>query len=303
MARPVGAIFGAVLSAATIVDEVAGDGGNRRFVVRLEEDGALVESVLYRGDTLCVSSQVGCGVRCPFCASGAHGVARNLSLEELLAQRALVEARIARPLARLTVSGSGEPLHNHEAVSALVERCRLDCPASLTTTGAPLHHLARWLAPDGPRHNGLTISVHAGTEEVRARMVPKGPALAPLFALLADAIPRASARRRKKTALAYLVIAGENDHDDELDAFAARARPLDLFVHLYAYNAVPTSAHRGVTRARYEAIYARLTAAGLRVRMSSQARLEDNGGCGTLVALRGSRTGLDTSAEERCVTS
>jgi 23S rRNA (adenine2503-C2)-methyltransferase len=72
-------------------------------------------------------------------------------------------------------------------------------------------------------------------------------------------------------------------------------------VHLYAYNPVPTSAHRGVSRARYEEIYARLTGAGLRVRMSSQARLEHNGGCGTLVALRGSRSGR--APEERCVTS
>jgi 23S rRNA (adenine2503-C2)-methyltransferase len=290
-----------VSTAATIVDEITGDGGNRRFVVRLEADGALVESVLYRGDTLCVSSQVGCGVRCPFCASGAQGVARNLSLEEMLAQRALAESRTGRPLVRLTVSGSGEPLHNHDAVSALVERCRLACPASVTTTGSPLHHLARWLAPDGPRHNGLTISVHAGTEAVRARMVPKGPALGPLFTLLAAALPEASARRRKKIALAYLAIAGENDQDEELDAFAARARPLGLFVHLYAYNPVPTSAHRGVSRARYEAIYARLTGAGLRVRMSSQARLEDNGGCGTLVALRG--TVRARTPEQPCVTS
>ncbi|MBX7196300.1 MAG: radical SAM protein [Sandaracinaceae bacterium] len=276
-----------MISAGSIEREVASPGGNRRFVIRLAADGAVVESVLYRGDTLCVSSQVGCGVRCPFCASGAHGVARSLGLEELLAQRALVEARMDRLLARVALSGSGEPLHNHEAVSAFVELCRERTPASLTTTGAPLHHLARWLAPDGPRHNGLTISVHAGTEATRARLVPKGPALAPLFALLAERIPQTSGRRRKKTALAYLVIAGENDGDEELAAFAALARPLRLFVHLYAYNAVPTSAHRGVDRPRYEAIYARLVREGLRVRMSSEARTEDNGGCGTLVAVRG----------------
>lgn len=273
-------------SVASIEREVASPGGNRRFVVRLA-DGAVVESVLYRGDTLCVSSQVGCGVRCPFCASGADGVARNLRLEELFAQRDLVAAESGQPIKRVTVSGSGEPLHNHEAVAAFVDACRDATPASLTTTGAPLARLAEWLAPGGPRHNGLTISVHAGTEAVRARLVPKGPALTPLFALLNDAIPRASHKRRKKIALAYLVIEGENDGDAELDAFASLARPLGLFVHLYAYNPVPTSAHRGVDRARYEAIYARLVARDLRVRMSSKARTEDNGGCGTLVALRG----------------
>lgn len=277
-------------SAASIEREVASPGGNRRFVVRLAADGAVVESVLYRGETLCVSSQVGCGVRCPFCASGAQGLARNLTLEELMAQRALVEGVIGKPLSRVTVSGSGEPLHNSDAVRAFVEAVHLESPASLTTTGAPLHRLAQWLAATGaPPHNGLTISVHAGTEATRARLVPKGPALGPLFGVLQEAVPQLSGRRRKKIALAYLAIEGDNDHDAELDAFAALAQPLGLFVHLYAYNPVPTSAHRGVSRARYEAMYARLTAAGLRVRMSSRARTEDNGGCGTLVALRGHR--------------
>jgi 23S rRNA (adenine2503-C2)-methyltransferase len=278
-------------SGASIVHEVASEGGNRRFVVRLA-DGAEVESVLYRGDTLCVSSQVGCGVRCPFCASGAHGVARNLSVDELHAQHTLVASRLAAegcaPIVRLTVSGSGEPLHNDDAVRAFVGACHPRTPVSVTTSGAPLARLAWWIAPpsDGPFHNGLTISVHAGTETTRARLVPKGPALEPLFALLAREVPRASGRRRKKLALAYLCLEGVNDGDDEIDAFVSRARPLGLTVHLYAHNAVPTSPLRGVTRARYEAIYARMRAAGLAVRMSAQARLEANGGCGTLVALR-----------------
>jgi len=82
------------------------------------------------------------------------------------------------------------------------------------------------------------------------------------------------------------VIEEANDGDAELDAFAERARAIDVAVHLYAHNAVPTSTLRGVSRARYEAIYARLVERGLTVRMSSQARLEANGGCGTLVAIR-----------------
>jgi 23S rRNA (adenine2503-C2)-methyltransferase len=161
-------------------------------------------------------------------------------------------------------------------------------PASITTSGGPLARLEAWLTPppDGPLHNGITVSVHAGSDAVRARMVPHGPPLDALFDVLGARLPLLSRKRRKKVALAYLVLAGENDRDDELDAFAARARPLGLFVHLYAHNPVPTSTLGGVDRARYEAIYARLSAAGLKVRMSSQARLEPNGGCGTLVALR-----------------
>ncbi|MDQ3032354.1 MAG: radical SAM protein [Myxococcota bacterium] len=261
---------------------------NRRFVLRLH-DGAEVEAVLYRGDTLCISCQVGCAVRCPFCASGADGLQRPLELAEMIAQIERVEAE-GVALRGVTVSGIGEPLHNATAVEQLVSWCRdRATPASVTTSGGPTARLGAWLrdAPEHPfPHHGITISVHAGREPTRARLVPKGPPLAELFAAIEDALPAMSRRRRKKTALAYLLIEGENDDEGELDAFAARAAPLGLAVHLYALNPVPTSAMRGPARARYEAVYARLRASGLTVRMSSQARIEANGGCGTLVALR-----------------
>jgi len=99
-------------------------------------------------------------------------------------------------------------------------------------------------------------------------------------------VPQLSRSRRKKVALAYLLVAEQNDTDAEVAAFAERARPLGLHVHLYAHNPVPTSEHRGVSRDRYEEIYASLVGQGLRVHMSSQARIEANGGCGTLVVSR-----------------
>lgn len=255
---------------------------NQRWLVELR-DGARVECVLYRGDTLCVSSQVGCAVACPFCASGAHGLARPLSLEELSGQVTAVRA-LGHGVRRVTVSGVGEPLHNHVAVRAFLEFCREQrIGMSLTTSGGPVARLADWLhAP----HNGLTLSVHAGSEGMRARMVPKGPSLQALFELLEREIPRMTQRRRRKTALAYLVCGGLNDLADELAAFAALARPLAVPVHLYAYNEVSNSTFRRVSRADYEACYQQLVAAGLRVRMSSQARLEENGGCGRLLAAR-----------------
>jgi 23S rRNA (adenine2503-C2)-methyltransferase len=267
--------------------EVEASTFNRRFRVELA-DGAAVEAVHYRGDSLCVSSQVGCAVACPFCASGALGLARPLTSDELWGQVEHVRA-LGHEVVRVTVSGVGEPLHNHEQVRAFVARCaRERIAASLTTSGGPLVRLEQWLTLLA--HNGLTISVHAGREQTRARLVPKAPPLEPLFSLLAATAPKLSRGRRKKVALAFLLMAGENDCDEELDAFIARALPLRFPVHLYAYNAVPTSAHRAVSRARYEAVYARMRAAGLLVRMSSKARVEANGGCGTLVALRAARS-------------
>ncbi|HJL17114.1 MAG TPA: radical SAM protein [Sandaracinaceae bacterium LLY-WYZ-13_1] len=257
---------------------------NRRFAVRLE-DGATVEAVLYREDSLCVSCQVGCAVGCPFCASGANGLARPLSFEELVGQVEAVRA-LGAPLRRVTVSGVGEPLHNRHVLD-FVRWCReARLAPSLTTSGGPLERLRALIHA---HHNGVTVSVHAGTEATRAAAVPRGPALSPLFEALAEEVPRLSRSRQRKIALAYLLVAGLNDADAEVDAFVARARPLGLWTHLYAYNPVPTSEHAPVDRARYDAIYRRMSGAGLRVRMSCRARVEPNGGCGTLVALRPSR--------------
>jgi 23S rRNA (adenine2503-C2)-methyltransferase len=258
---------------------------NRRWLAALE-DGSRVECVLYRGDTLCVSSQVGCAVGCPFCASGARGLSRPLRLEELTGQVEAVRAR-GHDLRRVTVSGVGEPLHNHRAVRAFVDWCRSQrLGPSLTTSGGPLERLREWLHA---AHNGLTLSIHAGTEATRARMVPHAPTLGALFQTLAEELPRMTQRRKRKTALAYLLVAGANDGDGDIDAFIERAVPLGLRVHLYAYNPVPTSNYRRVDEGRYHAIFQRMVARGLRVAMSSQARIEGNGGCGTLVALHRNR--------------
>ena len=255
---------------------------NRRFRVVLA-DGASVEAVHYRGDSLCISSQVGCAVGCTFCASGAFGLARPLSDDELWQQLVLVRAQ-GLEVKRVTVSGVGEPLHNHRAVADFVLRCRRERIApSLTTSGGPIPRLVEWLALP---HNGLTLSVHAGTEPTRARLVPRGPTLNELRACLAAELPKLSRSRRKKVALAYLLVGDENDSDPELDAFTESFGGFGLSVHLYAFNPVPTNAHRALSRARYEAVYERLRAQGLSVRMSSQARVEANGGCGTLVALK-----------------
>jgi adenine C2-methylase RlmN of 23S rRNA A2503 and tRNA A37 len=94
---------------------------NERWSVRLH-DGARVECVLYRGDSLCISSQVGCAVGCPFCASGANGLARALALDELIGQVEAVRA-LGHVVARVTLSGVGEPLHNSENARAFVAYC------------------------------------------------------------------------------------------------------------------------------------------------------------------------------------
>ncbi|TPV94659.1 MAG: radical SAM protein [Myxococcales bacterium FL481] len=265
-----------------VLDDISGE-GNRRFRLGLR-DGAAVEAVVYGGDALCISSQVGCAVACPFCASGARGFGRNLELDELVGQVMTVRG-LVNGIVRVTVSGIGEPLHNHQRVVAFTEWARtVGLPVSLTTSGGPLARLRPWL--ELHPHRGLTISVHAGTEAVRAQMVPHGPSLTALFGVLGQTVPGLGRGRRRKVALAYLLMAGINDHEAEIDAFVERVRSLRLKLHLYAFNPVPTNDLEPASEARYQQIAARLRGDGFDVRRSSQARRRANGGCGTLVAAR-----------------
>ncbi len=255
---------------------------NTRFAVELD-DGAVVEAVVYRQHTLCVSSQVGCAVGCPFCASGSRGLLRNLTLDEMVAQ--VEQARSFEPsLQRITISGVGEPLHNATTVEAFLHWCRKQRLApSLTTSGGSADKLRHFI--DLP-HNGLTLSVHAGSEPTRRKLVPHGPALASVLDTVESCFPKLSRSRRRRLSLAYLLLEGWNDDPNETRAFAERARSIGASVYLYRLNPVAGSAFQPAREERYQQIVTAWRSAGLEVRRSSLARTEDNGGCGTLVAGR-----------------
>lgn len=192
-------------------------------------------------------------------------------------------ARQQQPdLRRVTISGVGEPLHNASTVEAFVLWCRDQALApSLTTSGGPLPTLRHFI--DLP-HNGLTISVHAGSEALRQQLVPHGPALDPLFHLVEEVFPRLSRSRQRRLSLAYLLIGGCNDGVEEARAFADRALRVGASVYLYRLNPVAGSCFAPATDDTYARTYETFRQVGLEVRRSSLARIEDNGGCGTLLA-------------------
>lgn len=254
---------------------------NKKILVPLS-DGLAVEAVYYGSGTLCVSSQVGCAVGCPFCASGARGLYRNLSPEELDRQLVIARQNGAEPR-RVTVSGIGEPLHNPAAVAAFIDRCRSrGLPVSLTTTGAPVATLSRFLRLP---HNGLMISLHAGTATVHRRLVLHGADFEALWALLGEELPRLSRRRRRKVGINYLLLAGINDAAGELLALAERLRPFpELTLHLLTCNPVPGSSFASPPPSSVDAAHRLLADSGVNVRRPNRWRIQAEGGCGTLAA-------------------
>lgn len=258
---------------------------NLRFLIPLE-DGLGVEAVYYGSGTLCLSSQAGCGVGCPFCASGAKGLLRNLTLAELQHQLSWVRNQGIHPRA-LTLSGIGEPLHNAEVVRQFLCSSQVaGLPVSLTTIGAPLGRLEEFLLL---AHNGLMLSLHAGLAATHRRLIPAGPDFGRLFALLNAIWPQLSRRRRRKIGINYLLLQGVNDSQQEMDALLERLRPFpELTLHLLSCNPVAGSSFVSPPAAMQQHWYQTLSAAGLHVRRPNRWRRQSLGGCGTLVARHGS---------------
>lgn len=252
---------------------------NVKFSVPLE-DGYSVEAVYYGSGTLCLSSQVGCAMACPFCLSGSKGLVRNLRLDELDLQVALA-ARKGYRFKRLTLSGIGEPLQNFETVRRFIEEKKKGTmPVSVTTTGRPLANLEKLLhAP----HNGLMLSVHAGTGATHRRLVPRGADLDQLWHTVAAAWQVLPRSRQRKIGINYLLLAGVNDTDRELEALAGRLiRFRGMTVHLLALN---ESRPCGLAPADTDAVaraHRLLRSRGINVRRANRWRRQPDGGCGTL---------------------
>jgi len=253
---------------------------NRLFLFELF-DGKRVEAVYYRGDTLCVSSQAGCAIGCPFCLSGKGGLLRNLSAEEIIGQYELLRDRLE--IKGIALAGIGEPLMNWEAVEyAFWHFKNLGLRVSFYTTGYPVKKLKELLRLP---HNGVSISVHSLRKEVRERLLPYAGSLESLIQTLREELSTMPLRKRKKISLAYLLLKGVNDTEEELKNFAMLVKSLGVSATLLRYNQTVGN-FKDVEDWEYERAFLLLKSYGIRVTLSTRFRKDPLGGCGTLVANR-----------------
>ena len=175
-------IFPNLLTAAT---EVTCDAGETRKTLWRAIDGATIESVVMRypqRNTVCISSQAGCGMACPFCATGQGGLTRNLSTAEILEQvraaAAVVRDDFGDRLSNVVFMGMGEPLANYVRVVDAVRRITDPPPSgfgisarSVTVSTVGLVPAIRKLA-DERLGVTLALSLHAPDDELRDTLVP-----------------------------------------------------------------------------------------------------------------------------------
>tara|TARA_B100000609_G_scaffold199511_1_gene203540 strand:- start:18908 stop:19810 length:903 start_codon:yes stop_codon:yes gene_type:complete len=249
---------------------------NKVIPIQLD-DGKVVEAVFYGSGTLCLSTQVGCVVGCPFCASGAKGFFRHLTFDEMMTQIE-VATNLCTP-ERITLSGIGEPLHNWDVTKQLIEDFAL--PVSVTTTGSPLKHLRKLLQLP---HNGVMLSLHSAIEATHKQLIPRGPSCEGLLQTLKEAWPTLSRNKKRKLGINYLLIDGINDSQQELDAMADVMRSFpEVTLHLLLCNTVEHATFRSPPDERLQEIHQFFRDQDIHCRRANSWRRKEDGGCGTLM--------------------
>jgi len=233
-----------------------------------------------KGATLCVSTQVGCPVRCPFCASGRDGLVRNLAAHEI--QEQYLHGRAVGPLARSVVMGIGEPLLNLANLCQALAFVRAEIGlgarrTTVSTVGFP-ERLDR-AAEEEPAFQ-LAISLHSPDDEQRWELVPAMHGV-PVAEVLA-AGDRWFARTGREVTYEYVLLGGTNDTPGHAERLAERLRGRRATVNLIPYNPVEGALYDRPGPRAAERFQAALTAAGVVATVRWSRGLESDAACGQL---------------------
>ncbi len=279
------------------------DGGTTRKTLWRLFDGALVESVLMRYPgrvTMCVSSQAGCGMACPFCATGQGGLQRNMSTAEIVEQvvsgaRALARGEVPGGPGRVSnvvFMGMGEPLANYRAVMGAVRRLTDPAPDGLgmsargvTVSTVGLVPRIRQLTEEGIPVT-LALSLHAPDDELRNELVPINTRFS-----VAESVEAAwdyARVTRRRVSIEYAMMRGINDQawradllGDVLNAYGDWGW---VHVNLIPLNPTPGSKWTASDPADEREFVRRLEAKGIPTTVRDTRGREIDGACGQLAA-------------------
>lgn len=272
-------------------ETVADNGGTRKWLFELA-GGALVETVLMdyaKRTTVCVSSQAGCALACTFCATGQAGFTRHLSAGEIVEQvvRAARAAREGgRRLGNVVFMGMGEPFANYDRVRAAIERLNNDLGLAarhLTVSTVGVVPGIERLAKD-PLQVNLAVSLHAGNDELRDRLVPINRRYP--IARLMEACAGYSAATGRRISFEWALIDSVNDRRSDSAELATLAKRLGAHVNLIPLNPTPGYPARGTGAEGVRAFRERLRAAGVNATVRQNRGTDIAAACGQLAATR-----------------
>ena len=273
--------------------------GASKLILRTEA-GWLIEAVILRLTTgrnaLCLSSQVGCAVKCSFCATGQMGMAQNLTASEILDQVVHANRVLAaegRRLRNLVFMGMGEPFHNEEhlqaAIDVLTDARSFDfAPERIVVSTVGIPEAMVRCARQHPRVR-MALSLHSARQAVRESIIP----LARRYRLgeLRDAIAEVAAIGGQRVMIEYLMLADLTDTVDDLRALTDYLTGIPVHINLIPFNPIDDAGELASSdRPTREAFAAELKAAGFPVTIRFSLGADIGAACGQLVKKANRRT-------------
>lgn len=260
-----------------------------KFLWRLF-DGLSIESVIIRDDdriTACISSQVGCKMRCSFCRTGEMGFIRNLSAGEILDQLIQMK-RILNPvgedISNIVFMGMGEPLDNLDAVIKAFRIVNMETGMEVGQRKTTISTCGIVPGMSEITNNfariGLALSLNATDDALRTRLMPINKKY-PLAAILEAARAYTNKTRRRIT-LEYILMEGVNDSLEQAEKLLQIARSMPSKVNLIVYNEYPGSPFRKPSTSRVEAFQRILTDGGVTAFIRKSKGQDIMAACGQL---------------------
>ena len=278
-----------VAVSAKIIKTLTSSDGTQKFLFQLT-DGNVVEGVLMRykyGNTLCVSSQVGCRMGCKFCASTLGGLVRNLSAGEILGEVLSVNALgdgNSRYVTNIVMMGSGEPLDNFDNVTKFLHLVShpdginiSERNISLSTCG--IVPAIRKLA-DMDFFVNLTLSLHNPFDEQRRQIMPIANAYD--VSQTIDACRYYFEKTGRRVIVEYTLIDGKNDSYSHAVKLASLLRGMSVHVNVIALNPVRETGLKGTSESNLKKFLSYLEKLGISATRRRTMGQDIEGACGQL---------------------
>jgi 23S rRNA (adenine2503-C2)-methyltransferase len=267
--------------------------GTYKFLMQFS-DGMSVETVLipfHKKYTICLSSQVGCAMKCSFCFTGTQGLKRHLKSSEIIGQYILAKEFLLKEVSdsafspNIVLMGQGEPLHNFDevqkALTILLDDEGLALgPRQITlSTAGYLPGLKKF--NQLPKIN-LALSLHSPFNNIRKSLIPIASqyALEDLFA----ALDEIKLMKRQYITYEYLLIDGLNDREEDAEALAKLLRPRKAIINIIPFNPYPGSQYKRPAIEKIEFFKNKLVEKKLRTMVRSTKGEDILAACGQLVS-------------------
>ncbi|MCR5144213.1 MAG: 23S rRNA (adenine(2503)-C(2))-methyltransferase RlmN [Lachnospiraceae bacterium] len=266
--------------------QISKEDGTRKYLFALE-DGNVVESVLMRykhGNSVCVSSQVGCRMGCRFCASTLDGLERNLTPAEIMDQIYAIERDTGEKVSNVVVMGTGEPMDNYDNILTFIkiicdERGANFSQRNITVSTCGIVPKIKELAEEKLQIT-LALSLHAPNQQKRLELMPIANKYDIHEAI--DACKYYFDKTGRRITFEYSLVAGVNDSDEDAMELSNLIKGINCHVNLIPVNPIK---ERDYVQSSNEAVLAfknKLEKYGINVTIRREMGRDIDGACGQL---------------------